>query len=383
MAIILQNILARLENVEINNIYGKEGLSNVVTWVHMVENEEIANFITHGELSFTTGIALNSENQLLSLVEKIYQKNAVGLIINTGPYIQEVPADVIAFANTHRFPIILLPWKVNMANIMRIISSEITNQRLKDVELDVAVKNAILTPYNEDAYIHHMKQKGIDTDADVICVLLNLEGCSEETLNNIIFTLKPSISYKFPKASLISVFEQVILVITHREKEELEKVIGFCKDEIEKLHKKGVKFYVGKIAQGFKNLHKSYDSAIKIAHLNYDKSCIYYDEVGIYKLLLEINDKQVIAEFLEETLKPIIEYDLYNKADLLMILTKYLESDGSVKAVADELFLHRNTVNYKIAKISELLDCNISRQEIRTKLSVSIALNALYPNILC
>ena len=50
------------------------------------------------------------------------------------------------------------------------------------------------------------------------------------------------------------------------------------------------------------------------------------------------------------------------------MLKLYLDNDGSVKAVSELLFLHRNSINYKIKKIEELLQCDLSTTKVRTKL---------------
>ena len=52
----------------------------------------------------------------------------------------------------------------------------------------------------------------------------------------------------------------------------------------------------------------------------------------------------------------------------------YLNSNCSINDTADKLFIHRNTVVYKIKKINELLDCDLSELEVRVKLFLAIML---------
>jgi hypothetical protein len=60
---------------------GENGLDNVVTWVHMVEGEEISRFLEGGEVAFTTGIALSGVEELIGLVKNHPQNGASGLVI--------------------------------------------------------------------------------------------------------------------------------------------------------------------------------------------------------------------------------------------------------------------------------------------------------------
>lgn len=261
-----------------------------------------------------------------------------------------------------------------MANIMRFISFEITNQSLKDMELDVAVKNSILTPKSTELYINQIKSKMIDVNSSVQCVVLKFNESSDELINKIIFTLKPSLAYNFKNVILLSVFEKPVLVAVNTSKEMMVEILAFCDKEIVRNTKQKVGFCVGKIEIGFENLHKSYNLANKISKINSQNNVVFYDELGIYKLLAQIEDRQILDDFINDTLRAIIDYDTLNKGDLCYILRKYLEHNGSVKVVADELFLHRNTVNYKLNKISELLDCNLSLQKNRTELALAFAI---------
>ena len=97
--------------------------------------------------------------------------------------------------------------------------------------------------------------------------------------------------------------------------------------------------------------------------------------MGIYKLLMGIEDKEIIVEYYNATLLPLLEYDDKNESDLALVLRSYLKHDGSVKAVADELFLHRNTVNYKIGKAGEVMNMDFSSLEARLQISLGFMLH--------
>ena len=77
-------------------------------------------------LTFTTGLGLNENLTLLRLVKEVWRNKASGIVINIGPYISEIGQDVIDFANEKGFPVFEVPWRVRMAEIMRIICFAIT-----------------------------------------------------------------------------------------------------------------------------------------------------------------------------------------------------------------------------------------------------------------
>lgn len=104
------------------------------------------------------------------------------------------------------------------------------------------------------------------------------------------------------------------------------------------------------------------------------KSLIFYSDMGIYKLLMTIEDSEIKQEYYEKTVASIIEYDRIHDTDLVPLLRSYLTHDGSIKEAADELFVHRNTINYKLNKIEELLGVDLSSLDTRLQMQVGFML---------
>lgn len=105
MAVELQRLMEKVSHMDVNLIAGKGGIHNLVTWVHMVETTEASDFLEGGEIAFTTGLGLGNRTNLLDLIRLMYEKNVAGVIVNTGPFIEEVPEDAITFCNEHDFPL--------------------------------------------------------------------------------------------------------------------------------------------------------------------------------------------------------------------------------------------------------------------------------------
>ena len=89
---------------------------------------------------------------------------------------------------------------------------------------------------------------------------------------------------------------------------------------------------------------------------------------------MSIDDRDIIEEYYDKTIHPLLEYDKNNDTDLTIVLRSYLNHNGSVKETADELYVHRNTINYKLTRISEILHMDLSKLDIRLQLSVGFML---------
>jgi DNA-binding PucR family transcriptional regulator len=85
-------------------------------------------------------------------------------------------------------------------------------------------------------------------------------------------------------------------------------------------------------------------------------SVLFYEQLGSYRLLAEVSDLGSVDRFIDEWLGPLIAYDQRHGADFVRTLTSYLECRGSYDATAAALFVHRNTLKYRLRRIKEVSD---------------------------
>lgn len=77
---------------------------------------------------------------------------------------------------------------------------------------------------------------------------------------------------------------------------------------------------------------------------------------------------------LHPALDIIERYDRENQTDLLNTLEVYLENDCNAQKCGRLLFLHRNSLVYRIHRIQEISGCNLSDPEERSYLRISFLL---------
>ena len=88
-------------------IAGKDGMTNIVQWVHSVEDTEVSDFLHGGELIFSTGIANKGQDWMLPFVKNLIENQVSGLVLNIGPYIKSIPQEVISYCNEKHFPLLV------------------------------------------------------------------------------------------------------------------------------------------------------------------------------------------------------------------------------------------------------------------------------------
>jgi purine catabolism regulator len=78
-------------------------------------------------------------------------------------------------------------------------------------------------------------------------------------------------------------------------------------------------------------------------------------DLGVYRLLLTLQERPELSDFHQELLAPLVDYDQQRRAELLGTLQAYFDAGNSPSETAGRLHLHRNTVLYRLRRIRELL----------------------------
>jgi hypothetical protein len=94
-------------------------------------------------------------------------------------------------------------------------------------------------------------------------------------------------------------------------------------------------------------------------------SVVTSDEVASHELLLASVPVSVLRSFRERLLGPLLVYDEQHRAELLPTLREFLDCSGSWNACAAKMYVHVNTVRYRIRRIEELTGRDLSSLDDR------------------
>ena len=86
-----------------------------------------------------------------------------------------------------------------------------------------------------------------------------------------------------------------------------------------------------------------------------EERIVEWNQTGIERVAYNIDEIPLLKPLDEEILTPIIEYDQKKDSDLLATLKCSLNHFFNIKAISEALFIHPNTVRYRLAQINELL----------------------------
>jgi purine catabolism regulator len=104
---------------------------------------------------------------------------------------------------------------------------------------------------------------------------------------------------------------------------------------------------------------------------------VRHAEMGVERmlLLLYLHHKDELGRFVDETLGPILAHDAKSATPLLPTISSYVGHGGRLRETATDMFVHRNTLAYRLDRAAEILDVDLKDADAR--LAVEIALRAL------
>ena len=391
MSITLREIVKQVKHLEMKLVAGEAGLDREVLWTHMVDSDTISDFLQGQELTFTTGIGISEKLPLLRLVQEVYRNGASGIVINIGPYVEKIGQDVLDFANEKAFPVFEVPWKIHMAEIMRIICFDITKEQQSRIEVSAALNNAFLCPAQEELYTVPLMRKGymadsIDT-AVTIRVKMQKNTVEGERMEQLYSRLSSHLRCNYKRILCCAQEKQLVLVLCDYTGTEKKDVLTYIFEHFCQELKEGetALFCVGNQAEGLRRLYKSYETANQMAdvavmgNIPGEQCCgrhklVFYKNAGMFRILFALKDEEVMQGYVEDTVQPLLEYDALHHTDLAGVLQCYLRHDGSLQDTANEMIVHRNTVNYKINKASEILKMDLTRLENRLQVMLGFGI---------
>ncbi len=374
MALQLQYVFHETRNTfSITPVAGVKGLSKYFVWPHVLENIEAINFLSGNELIFTTGIGKNSDDWLKNYTLGLIHKGVSGLVVNLGPFIQEIDEEVIDLCNRNDFPIFTIPWQVHIADIIRDFCNRLFTDDQTQISNAEAFKNAIFYPNMPELFHHSLERDGyVLSDSFVILHIQAIQTTKSIEYNNFnsqyMFYLQLSLSQEFPHKCLYLQNDTFHIILNQVTKERLTHFIDELNAYNSKRHT-NYEFHIGcsSIKQDISSLPLLHEQAVSTLELAKKQNLSYllFDSSPINKLLLSVKDSSVLTDVYRDILGSITDYDKAHNTEYLETLKLYLENNSSIQAVADIKFTHRNTINNRIHKIKTIFQLDLSSPETR------------------
>ena len=384
MSFTIEDMILTAENrYEMKFLAGQNGWANSISWVHLLEDTTIIQNFWGKELAVTTGLGFPQKEDWMNLARLLNRYHASGLIINVGQYIYDIPEELIAYCNENDLPLLTVPWEVHLSDMIKDFSIRVFLQDNTDEQIVAALIAAIETPDNQKAYRKELLQY-FDVDGSFQVLLLTCEG-----LDSMDTVERKKLSYRIQlyledithNASFFYYNSDFVLVANAVSEEYLYRLVaGAIKRGKRRMPELELCVGIGSKCMDISQLSISYQRAKAAAHmaLTHKKQVVKFDDCGLFRLLYMVEDKGILREMETECLAALEEHDRRYNADYVDTLQSYLKHDGSIQAVAAELFTHRNTVLYRIGNIRKILGNELKTPEERLPYQIAFYIRRMH-----
>ncbi len=180
----------------------------------------------------------------------------------------------------------------------------------------------------------------------------------------------------FPKGSVFLYQKEVVAIVSDEDSRMLLEP-GFCEEKIRNVREVGVSSVFRSLTD-FPDYLGYAKMACEMADRLGQKEVVhYYDRYQFFHILSTCQDEKLLRSYIHPAFDLLFEYDLANDAALLGTLKAYIDHGLNAKETAAALYLHRNTLTYRLNKIRELTEIDFENLETIFRLSCSFRINEL------
>jgi sugar diacid utilization regulator len=355
---------------------GEEGLNHGIRWIYFadclqcVQREyKITNYIHGGEFVILTNRSVTDNNKkLMTLVSTMQENDIAALGINEG----QISDELIEYCDNNNLPLFELPEEFPLIDLSQILCQELVKEESNRSSKEQLFSTILNSEYlNKENILSQAKALNICMTGKLSIVEIAFKKNREKTKSNdesmleLGQRIKRIINMEFSSLEKILILPQMdsVLLLYPIEKigeEKTEKVLSRILNRIEQSCPVVVDIGVGNetdYLEDIKESRREAAAAIRIARQskNLSNHIHFYKNQGVYSLISSISDVRLLDQFVENHIGALIRVDELNESKLCETLENYIHHNCNVKETAADMYIHRNTLNYRLKKIREVL----------------------------
>lgn len=367
----------KLDGVEL--VAGQEGLNRMVTWTYMVQTRPYDEHMNHGNLALLVVDFIRFDFQEVArTMEELYELGISGLAISVLDDREPIPDTLIKRANELRLPLFFIRWEsASFVDIAQSVGMLIYENSTHAKRAGDYLYNLLFGYDINDRYIGKISaQFGLDFTKPYRVGIIavdrkygdNLEQ-NEHTYEHYANCLDNEVTGLEGHPMFMRFLNQFVLLFEAREDKQTEKQLEKMLQRLDmSLQFRGVirstcilgNAYCNPKSYG-RSYHEAKELLAKKDQLPYsqDKKVISASSMGIYKYLFHSGNQAEILAYCNEKLRRLEEYDHANGTFLVQTLLTYYMNGFNVSKTAEDLYIHRNSLQYRLSKVSDLLEFDL------------------------
>ncbi|KAA0965531.1 hypothetical protein FQ087_04305 [Sporosarcina sp. ANT_H38] len=241
--------------------------------------------------------------------------------------------------------------------------------------------------------IHRGKQYGLIDNHNYVCIVCKIDDDKQNTdimnnlydylykyLNNSFFNIDTK-NIVFMKDAYFVILMQFPLNIDDPVKTSIEERLKEFQHKVYLNLKISLSFGVGNLFNDVSYIPITFAEAVEA--WKQGKELFQYKFINFYvpKQLIELLrliPEESLLQFYESTLHSLSYPKSKDEEDLVNTLIVYLDNNCEIALTSRKLYVHRNTVKYRIAKCEEILGCSVHDSQNSLHLRLALLMRAMF-----
>lgn len=384
MKIRVRDIEALWKNRFAALVAGRGGLDRIVEFYDMMEQPDIKPWLRENLLVITTGYAIrNDKKALLNLIRDLREVNASALAIKTR-FFDEFPREALELADECEIPLFFLNNDVGFIEVVYPVMTAIVEAR-NQLEMSSRYQMGTYSQMEMNGKLFLDLQTGKITQAEEAEQRVNslnwpfpplrmiliqakqnprMAAAQEKDMESIYQMMKGAMEQAgIWGAGIVRQYQYVCIM----KDAEAEKAGSLCSMMVEKICdmlKYRVVAGISRQFYDYMELGDVYKDVKDVFYIREKKglpeSVLWAEKLRYELIMMHMAQQQEVRAFVQEKLAALEIYDREHESHLTETLEMLSSCRGSRKLAAEKLYLHRNTMFYRLHQIEQVLGCDLS-----------------------
>ncbi len=367
----------QLDGVQL--IAGEKGLQRMVSWTYMVQTRPYADHMNQGNFALIVVDYIRFDfAEVARTMEELNELEISGLAISVVDDREKIPQNIIDRANELELPLFYIRWEgASFVDIGQSIGNLIVQTGMQNKKTGDYLYNLLFGYEINDKYVEKISgQFGLDFSKPYrvgIIVIdrkygMNLEQ-DEHTYEYYADCLNREVNNMEGSPMFMRFLNKFVLLFEARQSKEIEHALeSVLRTLDERPQFKGLiksTCILGGAYHDPRDFRESYQEAKNLIPKKdilpnpKNKKVLSASSMGVYKYMFNSGNQTEILDYCNDRLRKLEEYDHANGTFLQDTLLAYYMNGFSVGRTAEALYIHRNSLQYRINKIEELLEMEL------------------------
>ena len=339
-------------------VAGEAGKNKMVMHMCALSRKTELFSVQSNELIFLTGPNVAKDNILEEIVVTIPQK-VTGVIVNAKFYNKKIATTLLRQYDKLKIPLLYFAWPSDLGDLQKLLFNKlVTSSSQNDSEYKKFVLEQLLhqkfPPYADYDNIFQVKA----TDKFNVGVV-EIEQITQNKLEALVDILRENLAAAY--VTMTEWHSKRHIIILYKYQSGQDNII-YEQQLIDLLEPLGYKYKIGfsynsarwdKLAFTYEEAQMSIFMAEQLGYPV--PFAVAFQDMYLLKIIQSVPETKLLEDYVHKTLDKLVEYDKVNGSDALEFLKVWITYSGNTQKIAAALYLHRNTVNYRINKIKEIL----------------------------